>query len=161
MDIQLTQILFQIINFSVVVGALTFLLYKPVLKIFDERAKRIQEGQKAAAEAIKNNEELEKAQKKMESSMKRERAKVLNEAQEEAKKKASDIVSKAKSDAKAEHKKLLENWEKEKAQLLKEAKSDMADAVIAVSAKVIGKSLDSKAQQKLIDSELSSIIKSI
>lgn len=161
MDIQLTQILFQMINFSVVLGALTFLLYKPVLKIFDERAKRIEEGQKAAAEAIKKNDELEKAKKKMESSLKKDRAKVLNEAQEEAKKKAQNILSKARKESKEEHAKLLENWEKEKTQLLKGAKADMTDAVIAVSAKVIGKSLDSKAQQKLIDTELSSIIKSI
>lgn len=161
MDIQLTQILFQIINFSVVIGALTFLLYKPVLKIFDERAKRIEEGQKAAAEAIKTSEGLEKEKKKMESSLKKDRAKVLNEAQEQAKKKASDVLAKARKEAKEEHAKLLSGWEREKAQLLKEAKADMADAVIAVSAKVIGESLDSKAQQKLIDTELTSIIKSI
>ena len=37
----------------------------------------------------------------------------------------------------------------------------MTDAVIAISAKIIGKTLDKKAQQKLIDAELSSIIKNI
>ena len=37
----------------------------------------------------------------------------------------------------------------------------MTDAVIAISAKVIGKTLDSKAQQKIIDAELGLIIKNI
>jgi len=38
MDIQLPQIIFQIVNFGVVVGALTYLLYKPVKKMLDERS---------------------------------------------------------------------------------------------------------------------------
>ena len=65
MDIQITQILFQAINFSVVLGALTFLLYKPVLKMFDERSQKIAEGQKAAEAAIQDKEKLEEARKKM------------------------------------------------------------------------------------------------
>ena len=48
MEIDISQILFQIVNFSVVLAALTFLLYKPIFKMFLERAKRIEEGQKAA-----------------------------------------------------------------------------------------------------------------
>lgn len=161
MDIQLTQILFQAINFSVVLGALTFLLYKPVLKMFDERSQKIAEGQKAAETAIKEKDELEQTRRKMESDLKKERAKVLKEAQEEAKAKAQDIVANARKEAKEEKSKLIDSWETEKAALLKSAKQDMADAVVAVSAKVIGKTLDAKAQSKLIDSELETILKSL
>jgi F-type H+-transporting ATPase subunit b len=161
MDIQLTQILFQIINFSVVVGALTYFLYKPVLKIFDERSKRIAEGQKAAQEAIKTQEELEAVKKKSQNDLKKERAEVLRQAQEEAKTKAQEIIAKAKAEAKVEREKSLVNWEKEKTQLYKDSKQEMADAVIAVSAKVISKSLDNKAHQQLIDKELDNILKSI
>jgi F-type H+-transporting ATPase subunit b len=161
MDIQWTQILFQAINFSVVLGALTFLLYKPVLKMFDERSQKIAEGQKAAEAAIKEKDELEATRKKLEGDLKKEKAKVLKAAQEEAKSKAADLIAAAKKEAKSEKSKLVTAWEKEKAALLKEAKQDMADAVVAVSAKVIGQSLDSKAQQKLIDTELEAILKSL
>ena len=141
MDIQLTQILFQIVNFSVVVGALTYLLYKPVLGIFDDRAKRIEEGQKAAEVAIKERDDLEKTKKKMESDIKTERAKVLNKAQDEAKERSKAIIAKANKEAKEEKAKLINNWEKEKAQLLKDARAEMADAIIAISAKVLVKLL--------------------
>lgn len=161
MDIQLTQVLFQIVNVSVVVGALTYFLYKPILKIFDERALRIEEGQKAAAEALATRDELESAKKKMESELKKERAQILTEAQEEAKKRADEIVSRAKKEAKDEHAKLLSNWEKERVQLLKESKKDITDAIIAVSSKVIAQSLDTKAQQKVIDTELDAIFKQV
>jgi len=161
MDIQITQILFQAINFSVVLGALTFLLYKPVLKMFDERSQKIAEGQKAAEAATKDKDELDAKRKKMEADLKKERATVLKEAQDEAKEKAADIVAQAKKEAKTEKSKLIDGWEAEKAALFQEAKKDMADAVIAVSAKIIGKSLDAKAQSKLIDSELETILKSL
>lgn len=161
MDIQLTQILFQAINFSVVLGALTFLLYKPVVKMFDERSQKISEGQKAAEAAIKEKDALEQTRKKMENDLKKERATVLKQAQEEAKTKAQDILATAKKEAKDEKAKLVTAWEKEKVTLLRESKNDIADAVIAVSAKVIGKSLDAKAHQKLIDSELETILKSL
>lgn len=161
MDIQLTQILFQIINFSVVVGALVFLLYKPVLKMFDERSEKIAQGLKAADAAIAEKNALESTRKKMESDIKKERATVLKEAQDEAKTLAQEIVATAKNEAKNEKSKLLDNWEKERISLLKETKNDMADAVVAVAAKVIGKSLDTKAHQKLIDDELETILKSL
>jgi F-type H+-transporting ATPase subunit b len=161
MDIQLTQILFQAINFSVVLGALTYLLYKPVLKMFDERSQKIAAGQKAAEAALKDKDALDAKRKKMENDLKKERATVLNKAQEEAKDKAATIVEAAKKEAKAEKSKLVSSWEAEKSALFQEAKKDMADAVIAVSAKVIGKSLDAKAQSKIIDSELETILKSL
>ena len=41
MDIQLPQIIFQLVNFGVVFGAIVYLLYKPTQKILDERAKRV------------------------------------------------------------------------------------------------------------------------
>ena len=162
MDIQLTQILFQIVNFSVVVGALTFFLYKPVIKIFDERANRIAEGQKAAQKAIETKEELDSLQQKAQSEMKKERAEILVKAQEEAKVKAQEIIAQAKKEAQAEHAKLIASWEKEKQTLLANAKKDMIDAVVAVSAKVIGTTLaDGKNQQKLIDTQLDSVLKNI
>lgn len=161
MDIQWTQILFQAINFSVVLGALTFLLYKPVLKMFDERSQKIAAGQKAAEAALKDKDALDAKRRKMENDLKKERATVLNKAQEESKVNAAEIIAKAKKEAKAEKSKLIGAWETEKSALFKEAKKDMADAVIAVSAKVIGKSLDAKAQSKLIDTELETILKSL
>ena len=59
MNIVFPQILFQIINFSIVMGALWYLLYEPVMKIFSERAKRIEEGQLAAQEAIAQQEKID------------------------------------------------------------------------------------------------------
>lgn len=162
MDIQLTQILFQIVNFSVVVGALSYFLYKPVLKIFDERSLRIAEGQKAAQKAIEAQEQLETTKQKAESEIKKERAQVLSEAQEQAKKQAQEIIAQAKEEAKQEREKLTAKWQEEKAALLQQSKQDMIDAVIAVSAKVVGETLaQDKNQHKLIDAQIDAVLKNI
>lgn len=161
MDIQISQIIFQIINFSVVVGALTFLLYKPVLKIFDERARRIEEGQKAAEKAIETQEQIEEMKAKAQKEIQKERTKVLETAQADAKKRRSDIVAEAKKEAQAEVEKLKAGWQEEKEHLIKSSRSEMTDAVIQATKVVIGSALDSKEQKKLIDSELNSLLKQI
>ncbi len=161
MDIQLTQILFQIVNFSVVVGAVSYLLYKPVLKIFDERARRIAEGEVAANKAQTAYAEIEQQQKESEAELKREKARVVKEAMQEAQERKEQIIADAKEEAKKEAAKVLETAQKEKEQLLKDSQKDMADAVLAIAQKVIGDSLDAKAGQKLVDSELKNILKSL
>lgn len=161
MDIQLTQILFQIVNFSVVVGAVSFLLYKPVLKIFDERARRIADGEAAAAKAQTAYAEIEKQQQEAETMLKREKSRVVKEAQQEAQERKEQIIADAKEEAKKEAAKIIESAKREKEQLLKDAQKDMASAVLTIAEKVIGDSLDAKAGQKLVDAELKSILKSL
>ncbi len=161
MEIQFTQILFQIINFSVVIGAVTFLLYKPVFKIFDERSKRIAEGEKAAAKAQKAYADIEQKQKSEEIKLKKERNKIIQAAQAEATERKDAIIADAKKKAQAEIAEMKATWESEKAMLYKNAQKDMATAVITVAEKVIADALDKKAATKLVDTELKNIIKAL
>ena len=65
MEIKLAQVIFQAINFLVVLSGLTFLLYKPVLKILEQRANKIKEAQQAAEATLKEKEGLEEYKKKV------------------------------------------------------------------------------------------------
>lgn len=161
MDIQFPQILFQIINFSIVLGALWYLLYKPVLKIFAERSKRIEEGQKAAAKAIEQQTKIEELKAKSTQEMKKEASKVLQEATKEAEEQKALILDEAKKLATAEIERLRRDWEAEQTQRIQQINQKLIDAVMTASEKVIGVSLDKKAHSKLIDSELNQVIKSL
>lgn len=161
MDIQFPQILFQIINFSIVLGALWYLLYKPVLKIFAERSKRIEEGQKAAAKAIEQQEKIDELKAKTSQDAKKDAAKVLQKATKEAEEQKAAIIEDAKKQAGEEVKRMKQNWEDEQAQRVQQINQKLADVVIAASEKVISASLDKKAHSKLIDSELNQVIKSL
>ncbi len=159
MEIQLPQILFQIINFGVVVGGLSFLLYRPIIKILDERAKRIEEGQQAAQKAIAEQTNIDELKKQVKQKADKEAAKILEEATKAAADKKSKLLAQAKEEALAEVERLRTAWNDEKRGSLQSMKSQFADAVIAAAERVVGESLSSKNQAALIDDEFAALIK--
>jgi len=66
-------LLVNIFNFTVLVLALTYLLYKPVIKILDERREKIQKGLKDAEKAHEKLNEIEQ-----------DKVKILSQAQKQA-----------------------------------------------------------------------------
>jgi F-type H+-transporting ATPase subunit b len=159
MEIQPLQILFQIINFSVVLGALSYLLYKPILKIMDERARRIEEGQVAADKAVAEQSQAEEMKKQIKQKAEKEAAKILDEAQKEAQTKRATILAQAKEEALQEVDRLRTAWQDEKRKSVKEMKAQFTDAVIATSEKVINESVNAKTHSKLIDDEFDQLLK--
>lgn len=96
MQIELTQILLQILNFGILFFVLAKFLFKPILKILDARADRVAEAAAAAEESLKVQAELEekKAAKLAEATKKA--AAVLAEAREEGKKLTAEMIAEAK-----------------------------------------------------------------
>lgn len=161
MDIQIPQILFQIINFGVVFGALTYFLYRPIQKILEERAQRIEEGQVAAQANLTEKQKIEELKKQSKKEAEKQAAQILDEARKDAQKTSQELVAKAQEHAKAQILKFQAEWQEQKKEMLKELKQQFAEAVIATSEKVVGASLDKKAHAKLIDEELNSLLKSL
>lgn len=161
MEIQLPQILFQIVNFSVVVGALTYLLFKPVQKILDERSNKIAEAQKAAQAVLEEKDAIETLKKQSKRDAEKAAAAILDEAKKDADVRSQELIQKTQEHGKAQLTKLQAEWQNEKKEMVKELKAQFTDAVIATSAKVLGEKLDSKAHSKLIDQEMNTILKAL
>jgi len=161
MDIQLPQIIFQIVNFSVVLGALSYFLYKPIQKILDERARRVEEGQQAAQKSLTEIQQFEETKKTIKQKAEKEAVKLLEEAVTAAKERKAQLVIQAKQEATVEVERLRQAWNEEKRTSLQSMKQEFSEAVIATAEKVVGKTLDAKSHTKLIDDELSSLLKSI
>lgn len=132
MEINISQILFQIFNFGVVMYLLNRVLYKPLMKMLDDRAKKINDGMAAAEKNLKASEESEKSKKTEIAKARKEAANIISAAEQDAKAKASEIVKTAEQKAKAEIAKLKTNAQKEleseRAKLQKEA-STLASAI--------------------------------
>lgn len=158
MDIQIPQILFQIINFSVVTGALIYLLYKPIQTLLEERARRVEEGQLAAQKNIAEQQKLEELKKEVKRSAEKEAAEILEKAKVEADQKAQDMLNKAQEHAKAQILKFQSEWQEQKKELVKQLKDQFITGVVATTEKVVGKAFDKKAHQQLIDDELAQLI---
>lgn len=127
MEINIYQILFQILNFGVVMYLLNRVLYKPVLKMLDDRAKKINEGMSQAEKNLKAGDEIEKTKKAELAKARKEASSILAAAESDARHKADDILKKAHDKAKEDAAKLLTGAEKElensRAKLQKEAVS--------------------------------------
>jgi F-type H+-transporting ATPase subunit b len=143
-------LLAQIANFIVLAWLLGALLYKPVLKMLDERRAKIEKGLEdaRAAETARANAEAE-------------RQSILDAARVEAQKlraeanqQAEQAAAKIKADAQLEAEKIkadaLSGLSAERDKMLSELRGQIAALAIAASSKLIGESLDRQRQEALI-----------
>ena len=154
MDIQLNQIIFQIINFSVVFFVLVKFLFKPIQNVLEQRAQKIEEGLKAAEKNIKAQDEVEQEKKEILTTARKEASKITKEAKTKAQSDADEILSLAKKEAK----KVID---KERAALMagidserEELQSSVADLVTKTAKVLLKKYLTSKEQEKIIGMQL-------
>lgn len=154
MEINIYQVLFQIFNFGVVMYLLNKVLYKPVLKMLDERAKKINEGMALADKNIKAADESEKSKKAEIAKARKEASVILATAEKEAKAKADKIIAEAKAKAKAEAAAMMDSAAKEIES--NKAKADKAIATLATKQAqlALGGSLSAKEIEAITTSML-------
>lgn len=154
MDIQLDKILFQVINFAVVMAALRWFVYKPVLQMLEDRASKIKDGLDAAEKNLKIQDDLEKKQILADKQAKADANKIVEDAQKEAK----EIIRQAKTDAKAEAKTVMakeqEAFKAEMTKLQADFKKQASQIVSDATEAVLRESLTVKVQNDLIDAQI-------
>ena len=149
--------MYQAINFLIVLGALSYLLYKPILKIFAERSKRIEEGQKAAQNALQEQEKIEELKKSSKTKIEKEREKILKEATISAKEQAAEIIAAATKQAENEISRLKQQWKTQQQKDRAAMEAQLVELVLATTTKVLGSQLSNKDHHALIAKELQSI----
>lgn len=138
--IDIKLIIVQIINFVVLAGALSYLLYKPLLKVLEDRETKIKQGVRdadKAKEALKNAEEKERS--------------ILSEANKEAEEKiknakalADDKANEIIKTAEVKASEVLKNAEVRgieiEAQIRKESEAEIAKVAILAAEKILKES---------------------
>jgi F-type H+-transporting ATPase subunit b len=143
-----------LINFIILFVLLSFVLYKPVLKMLDERQARIKEGmdqtEKIRLQTSKAEEDLklqlETARKDGQNIIAQAEQigeRLKNEARDEARKEAASLIEKAQVEIKQEREKDI-----------KELRQQFADIAILAAEKVINESLDKAKHRKVIEEVL-------
>ena len=154
LGISLPTLIAQVINFAILFGLLYLVAYKPLMRMLDERSRKIKErieqteyikqqaahaeqeaekriaeasreGQKAIDRALKTGEEIE------------------HKAQEEARQDAEALIAKARVEI-----------QRERDEAIGELRKEFADLTILAAEKVIDRSLDKEAHRQLIDKVL-------
>lgn len=130
-------IVIQIINFAILAGALWYFLYEPVLKMLDERKKKIEEGLQDAEDAkvLKENAEAERI--KLLTRAEKEADAVAEKAKAHATEKSTQIVSAAETKADALLKEAAKKSEELKAKAHKESEAEIAKLAVLAAEKVL------------------------
>lgn len=154
MEIKLAQVLFQIINFAIVFYVLNRFVYKPVMKMLDQRSSKVKDGLEAAEKNLKIQEQLEETQKTAEVTARQDAQQVISEAKKEAKQLIKDAEEKAKAEAKKIMAKEREAFEAEIAQQKVDFKKQASEIISQATEAVLRGSLDLKLQKELIDNQV-------
>ncbi len=151
LGINLPSLLWHTFNFLLLVALLTKFLYRPVTRMLDERSARIKESMEQA-ESIKEQlaRTTQETRLQMEAARKEAQA-ILEQANQIAER----VKGQARRDAQAEADKIVAKaraqLEQERQQVVAELRREMADLVVAAAGRVIGRSLDDRAQHRLVE----------
>jgi F-type H+-transporting ATPase subunit b len=150
-------LLSQIVNFLILFLALRFLLWKPMLKMLNERKQRIAQGLEDVEQARRDRE---RAQAEYEERIKQagqEREEILARAAEEGEQAKAETLAQARAQAERIISEGKETVEQERQRTLAALRGQVAALSIAAANKLIGEALDEQRQRRLIDDFFSGI----
>lgn len=130
-------IVVQIINFVILVVALSYFLYKPVLKVLADREEKIKQGIHDAEAAAKAKADADKEKQSILSAAHAEAESVATKAKSFADEKSEEIVAQARTKAESVVKDAEAKGEEIKAQAHKESEAEIAKLAILAAEKVL------------------------
>ncbi|MFH1651443.1 MAG: F0F1 ATP synthase subunit B [Chloroflexota bacterium] len=144
----------QIVNFTILLVLLRVFAYKRVLKMLDERSRRVKESMDQAESTRKQTEKTEAEIKKQLEAAGREGQERISRAMQAG----EELKQKAKEDARHEAETIVVrargDIQRERDEAINELRQEFADLTIRAAEKVIDRSLDKKAHRDLIDKVL-------
>ncbi len=154
LGLNLPQLIAQVANFFVLLVILRLTLYKPILKMLDERKQKIAEGLNAAEIA---RAEAASAQANIQAQLeaaRRDGQEIVANAQNIATRIQADAREQAARDREAALERARNEIQLERDRAIAELRAEFAGITVAAAEKVINQSLDRQAHQRIIDETL-------
>jgi len=142
--------LWQLVNFFVLLFLLRKFLYSPIKDMLDQRAAQINGDLDDAEARRKEAEELKAKYEEKLKDARGEAQEIVDNAETRANKKAKDIINKAEERAENLKAKKLEEIEQAKKEAAAELRDSIADYTVLAANKLIQEQLDQKTHQKMI-----------
>ena len=133
-----TRLIFvQILNFGLLVLVLTYLLYKPILNILNERQAKILKGINDAKEAEMIRRQVEEERNRIIGEANKEAGIIVLRAKDHAKEKAERIIDEAGIQAEKMLSEALTHGDELKAKALREAEAEISKLAILMAEKIL------------------------
>ena len=145
-----TTMLWQLLNFFVLLFLLRRYLYDPIKNILDQRADQINGDLDGAEERRQEAEELKSEYEQKLKNAHSEAQEIVDNAESRANKKAKDIINKAEARAENLKAKKLEEIEQAKKEAAAELRDEIADYTVQAANKLIQEQLDENKHQQMI-----------
>ena len=145
-----TTMLWQLLNFFVLLFLLRRYLYDPIKNILDQRAAQINGDLDDAEERKEEAKELKAEYEQKLKNAHSEAQEIVDNAESRANKKAKDIINQAEGRAESLKAKKLEEIEQAKKEAAAELRDDIADYTVQAANKLIQEQLDEEKHQQMI-----------
>ena len=154
LGISLPTLIAQVVNFAILLGLLYLVAYKPIMRMLDERSRRVKESLeqtelirhttvRAEEEYEKRIDEASREGQEMIARAVHTGEELRQKRQQEAKQEAETLINRARTEI-----------QRERDEAISELRKEFADLTILAAEKVIDQSLDKEAHRQIIDKVL-------
>lgn len=144
-------IIFQIINFLVLVFLLRYFLYGPIIRMMDEREKRIVEREEEAAALKTEAEEESQLYSRKKAELEEEKEAMLEEARRAAEKEKNELLHKARDEVDETRKRWEEAFSREKESFIGEVRKRIARQACTVARRCLQDLADARLEELIWD----------
>jgi F-type H+-transporting ATPase subunit b len=145
------EILLHLLNFTILLIGVRFLLWKPIKKFMDKRKAEYQTAEDNSKNMTKEAEELKAKYETLLNDADKEKAVIIKNSENEAKNQAESIIS----NAKVEASNIIANSKKttqlEISKIKKEMENEVVDLSVSIAGKILDREIKDKDNSKLID----------
>jgi F-type H+-transporting ATPase subunit b len=151
------KLLFQVVNFLLLLWLLNRFLFKRVLTTLDERRGRIEKGLEAA-EAAARDRELARAEREAAvAEARREAQAMIARANKIAEDSRNEIVTQAREEAEKVTARARDEINAEKEKAMAELRATVADLALEAAGKLVRTEMDSASQRRLVEGFLDEV----
>ena len=154
LGINLPLLIAFIVNFLILFGLLSLFLYKPVLKMLDERQAKIKESMDQAEEIRQQTARTEEEIKSQLDSARKEGQQIVAQAEQIGERLKSEAKEEARQEAESLIAKASIEMQRQRDIDLQELRGQFADIAILAAEKVINETLDKEKHRKIINKVL-------
>jgi F-type H+-transporting ATPase subunit b len=157
LGINLSFLVSQIVNFTLLMILLYMLLYKPITRMLNERKERVARSmadvEAARAAAAKAQQEYDRTIAEAQ----RKAQEIIAQASQIGEQAGGEIKAEAQREADAIRQKAREEAAQERAHVLSEVQSQIANLSMLATERVLGQAVDADTQKRLIDKFLAEL----
>lgn len=154
LGVNLPGLVAQLVNFTILLVILRLFLFGPIMKMVDERKRRIEEGLQASEKAASAAEQSQEESRRILEEARAEGRELVTRAQETAGRLREELEAQARRDAEQIVTRTRAEMELESQRAIQMLRAEFADLTVRAAERVVGQSLDRAAHQRLIDEVL-------